>query len=111
MPTRSRRQEQRAAEGLGGRTTPGSGAGWAVKNDVRTEDRSFEVKYTDKKSYSLKLEDLLRAERHALLDSGRSFGFLVGFGQQVGQGSMRIDREFVVIPREDYEVLVNGHPQ
>lgn len=111
MPTRSRRQEQRTARSLGGRPTPGSGAGWVTKNDVKTADRSFEIKYTDKQSYSLKRADLDKAERHALLDSGRSFGFIIGFGSQVGHASMRIDREYVVIPREDYEVLVNGHPE
>lgn len=82
-----------------------------TKNDLRTDDRSFEVKYTDKASYSLKLADLLKAERHALLDSGRGFGFVVGFGRRDGQAAIRIDREFVVIPKEDYERLLDGHPE
>lgn len=108
--SRSRRQEERVAERLGGRRTPGSGSGWTTKNDVKTDDVSLEVKYTDKKSYSLKLDDLLKAERQALLDSGREFGFLVGFGRKNG-ANMVIDREFVVISRDYYESLRNhGHP-
>ena len=52
------------------------------------------------KSYSLKLDDLLRAEKQALMDSGRGFAFVVGFGTVYGT-NMRIDHEYVVIPRAD----------
>lgn len=109
---RSRKQEAKIAERLGGRTTPRSGAGWAVKNDVKTNDLSVEIKYTDKKSYSLKHDDLKKAERHALNDSGREFAFVVGFGRRLGHGSMVIDDEYVVISRPYFESLVNhGHPE
>ena len=97
---------------MGGRTTPRSGAGWATKNDVKTDDLSIEVKYTDKKSYSLKRADLEKAEKHALTDSLREFAFIVGFGSLVGQGAMRIDREYVVISREYFESLRSrGNPE
>lgn len=108
---RSRRQEEAAAERLGGKRVSGSGAGWVTKNDVKTDDLSLEIKYTDKKSYSLKLDDLLRAEKQALMDSGRESGFLVGFGRKVG-ANMVIDREFVVISTEYYESLRSrGYPK
>jgi hypothetical protein len=107
---RSRRQEQKVADRLGGQRTPGSGSGWSTKNDVKTNDTSVEVKYTDKKSYSLKLADLLRAEKQALQDSGRGFAFLVGFGTLYGS-NMRIDHEYVVIPRADWEALRHGHSE
>lgn len=107
---RSRRQENAGAARLGGRRVAGSGSGWVTKNDVKTDDVSFEFKYTDKKSYSLKIDDLLKAEKNALLDSGREFGFVVGFGRLRGQ-SMVIDREFVVISREHYEGLRRGHSE
>lgn len=106
---RSAQQERRGAERLGGRVVSGSGAGWVTKNDVKTDDLSVEYKYTDKKSYSLKYEDLLKAEKNALLDSGRSFAFIVGFGKLFGS-NLRIEREFVVIPREDWEAL-RGHSE
>ena len=71
---RSKRQEQRVADRFGGRTTPGSGNGWAQKNDVRTSEISFEMKYTDKKQFTLKADELERGEKHAILD-GRDFVF------------------------------------
>lgn len=97
---RSRRQEQRGAERFGGRVTPGSGNQWATKNDVRTDDLSIEYKFTDKKSYSLKGADLVKAETNALIDSGRNFAFIVEI-----EG-----REWVVTSREYFEELRRGHP-
>lgn len=109
---RSRQQEQDAADRLDGRRVSGSGSGWITKNDVKTDDLSLEVKYTDKKSYSLKYQDLLKAEKNALLDGGREFAFLIGFGSSVGQGRMLIEREYVVLSREYYESLVSrGNPK
>ncbi len=105
----SRKQESNAAARLGGRVTPGSGSGWATKNDVRTDDLSLELKYTDKKSYSLKRADLDKAEQQALIDGGRDFAFMVGFSQPT---SNRVEREYVIISREHFERLVsNGNPE
>jgi hypothetical protein len=56
------------------------------------------------------LADLLRAEKQALQDSGRGFAFLVGFGTLYGS-NMRIDHEYVVIPRADWEALRHGHSE
>lgn len=105
---RSRQQESRGAQRLGGRVTSGSGNGWVTKNDVKTDDLSVEFKYTDKKSYSLKHSDLQKAERNALMDSGREFAFVVGFGV-----SGRIDDEYVVITRGYFENLrsTSGHSE
>ena len=109
--TRSQKQETRLADTLGGRVTPGSGAGWSTKNDVKTESISVEVKYTDKKSYAIKKDDLLKAERQALLDGGREFAFIVGFGEKSGT-RMLINREFVLISREFFEDLMSrGHSE
>lgn len=107
---RSRQQEQRGAQRLGGRVTSGSGNGWVTKNDVKTDDLSVEFKFTDKKSYSLKHDDLKKAERNALMDSGREFAFIVGFGNVAAN---RIDDEYVVISRGYFESLRNpdGHPE
>jgi hypothetical protein len=98
----SRQQEQRGAQSLGGRVTPGSGNGWVTKNDVRAEDISVEYKHTVKKSYSLKQADLQKAQQHALMDSGRESVFIVGFGKD----------EYVVISRGYFESLRNhGHSE
>lgn len=64
----SRDQEKRLARKVDGFTTAGSGAGWAVKNDVRNTKWSIECKTTGAARYALTNRDLLSAERHALLD-------------------------------------------
>jgi hypothetical protein len=110
---KSTRQEHAAATRLGGQRVSGSGSGWVTKNDVKTDDLSLEIKYTDKKSYSLKYADLQKAEKNALLDSGREFAFLVGFGSMTGGSGLIIEREYVVVSREYFESLRNahGHPE
>lgn len=64
----SRQQEKRAAHDYGGFVNPASGAGPYRKNDVRTPYYSIECKVTDRPSFSLKLAELRKAEKHALLD-------------------------------------------
>lgn len=63
----SKKQEQRAAEDIGGRTQAASGAtrlgGGA---DVRGSSLRIECKYTEKTVYSLKLEDLEKLRQQAL---------------------------------------------
>lgn len=88
---RSRKQEERLGERIGGNRVAGSGSGPFVKNDVRNNFISIEAKTTTKKSFSLKEDDLVKAERHALMDSGREFAFVV----QMASG-----REWVIVSRE-----------
>jgi hypothetical protein len=100
---RSVKQERAAAKKLDGRTTPNSGAGWAVKNDVKTDRFSIEYKFTDKKSFSLKLDDLLKAETQALLDGGRESAFVVEFSIA--------GREFLIIDASHGQELLRGHSE
>jgi len=51
-------QEKRVAKDLGARPTIASGQTPVDKGDVRSDRVRVECKYTDKKSYSLKAEDL-----------------------------------------------------
>lgn len=90
---RSRQQERRAAKRLGGRVTPGSGNGWIHKGDVQTEDTYYELKTTNAKSYRLVEDDLLLAEREALL-AGRDALFAISFG--------RSGRNWVIMSEDDY---------
>lgn len=94
MATKSQKQERRIAQEVGGRLNSGSGNGLVHKNDVRTADTSIEAKFTDAASYRLYLSDLIKAENHALL-SGRDFLFILTMG----------DRDWVVMPYEDYAAL------
>ena len=88
---KSQKQEALLAKRYGGKVTPGSGNGWVHKNDVKTPSLSIEAKYTDAKSYSLKLADLLKAEKIALIDDRDSI-FTVSFSGE----------EFVVLREADY---------
>lgn len=80
---------------LRGRVTPGSGSGWITKNDVLSEKWSVECKYTDKKSYSLRGDVLLTAERNALLDN-RLMALVIDIQQ----------RSWVVISYADFTALI-----
>lgn len=90
----SQRQERRIANTFGGRRTPGSGNKWFAKNDVRSQDVSFEVKYTGKKQYTLKASELEQGEKNALID-GRDFVFGIEMNK----------RNWIVISEEDYITL------
>lgn len=92
----SRNQEERVADRFGGRRTPGSGNG-IRKNDVRSEDWSFEMKYTGKKQYILKSAELKQGEKYALLD-GREFAF----------GIEMDNTNWVVVAEDTFLRLVEG---
>lgn len=61
----SDKQEKRVAKNVGGRTTIASGQTPIDKGDVRSEDVRVECKYTDKKSYTLKADDLVKVASQA----------------------------------------------
>ena len=92
----SQHQEERVARRFDGRRTPGSGSGF-IKNDVRSEDWSFEVKWTGKKQYTLKSADLKEGEKYALLD-GREFAF----------GIEMDGTHWVVISEDTFHKLLEG---
>ena len=61
----SKRQEKKTANDIGGRVTPASGAGKWQKGDVRAVDIRVECKTTEKASYNLKRETLVKIEVEA----------------------------------------------
>jgi hypothetical protein len=65
---RSKQQEERTAERYNGSRNVMSGAGWVRKNDVRTIDLLIENKFTDKKSYSIKSNEMVKLSRTAILE-------------------------------------------
>ena len=77
---RSRLQERRIAEDIGGREQPASGASWSAKGDARkTGDLRVEAKFTEKDHYTLKLADLLKIRDEALRGSAEHWAFQVEF--------------------------------
>ncbi|GHB52660.1 hypothetical protein GCM10010331_45370 [Streptomyces xanthochromogenes] len=93
---RSQDQEKKLADRYDGTVNPGSGNGWIHKNDVRSDRFSFEAKTTEKRSYSLKLDDLLKAEKNALI-SGREMVFAVELG----------GRNWMVVSQELFDTLLD----
>lgn len=69
--------ERKLAKDIDGKTTPASGAS-IIKGDIITDRFVIQSKYTDKKSFSLKLKDLLQAEADALHE-GREPLFMIEF--------------------------------
>lgn len=65
---RSKKQEERTAERYNGSRNVMSGAGWVRKNDVRTIDLLVENKFTDKKSYSIVSQEMVKLSRTAILE-------------------------------------------
>jgi hypothetical protein len=92
----SQRQERQLAKNLNGSVNSGSGNGWLRKADVRTEQELFELKITDKKSYSLKDAELDKLTDQALID-GRIPVFMVEF-KSTGNS-------WVILSKNDYLMM------
>lgn len=68
---KSQKQEQRTAKQLGGRTQIASGAIWAMKADVRTDEFLIENKYTDTNFYTLNVATWEKIFKEATNDNLR----------------------------------------
>lgn len=107
MTTRSQRQERRAADDMNLRTTAASGSK-TVKNDARAPrdgrayPESAELKTTGDILYRLRLDDLVKAARHAAQDQ-RMMLFGVEF-QNAGAGD---SWRYVILEESDYLELVS----
>lgn len=108
MKKRSEEQEKRVARLQGGRVTPASGALSGAKGDVRQRGRHrIECKYTTKKSYSIKLDELLKIEGEA---SAGELSLLHLEFQGVSPS-----KRYVILREDDYQSLMedaeNGRNQ
>lgn len=73
-------QERRAAEDLGARVQPGSGAPAFYKGDVRKQgDLRVECKTTSKKAYALKLSEIEKIKSEALMGGDDSWAMQIEF--------------------------------
>ena len=68
---KSKKQEEKIAKDIGGRTTPASGALWAFKGDVRNDKYLIEAKFTDSNKYQLKYTTWDKIKREAINDGLR----------------------------------------
>jgi hypothetical protein len=89
--SRSKLQEKKAAKDYNGRTTPGSGATWHHKADVRSDKYLVECKTTVKSSYSLKATDVKKLLDQALTEN-RTGLFEIEFSE-LGLTCVVMDKE------------------
>lgn len=93
-------QERRAAEEVGGNIQPGSGAPQFYKGDVRVAGNlRLECKTTGSRSYSLKLDEILKIKGEALA------GGLEGWALQVEFQGSSGGKRFAVIDWGEYQQL------
>ena len=64
--SRSQKQERKRAKQIGGHTQPGSGSSWRRPQDVVAPDHVESLKYTDKDSFSIKVDDWEQLRADAL---------------------------------------------
>lgn len=86
------RQERKAAEDLGGRRTPASGATPHIKGDVQARGLKVECKTTSGLSYSLKRRELEKAQMEALTEGAMDWAMQVEFHLSPG-----FNRRYAVI--------------
>jgi uncharacterized protein YbaR (Trm112 family) len=99
---RSRQQETRAAKRIGGRVQPASGSRPAkgAKGDIRKKGViRGECKFTLAKSYSLKLEDLMKLEKQG--GGLEKPMFEIEFQRAYPR------RRYVVLRGEDFDALIS----
>lgn len=82
---RSKLQETRIAKEVGGKVQVGSGSSWRAKSDVRKMgELRIEAKHTNKKTYTLKLSDILKIRNEAVLGGMEPWAIQVEFVRGIG---------------------------
>lgn len=82
---RSKLQESRIAEEVGGKVQAGSGAPWMAKGDVRKlGELRVEAKHTNTVEYRLTLEDILKIRDEALLGGLEPWAMQIEFVSGIG---------------------------
>lgn len=68
---KSKKQEERIAKDIGGKTVVASGALWGAKADVRNDNYLVEAKYTDTNHYTLNVKTWNKIAKEAIKDGLR----------------------------------------
>lgn len=95
----AKRQEQEAARSYDGRVTPASGSRDS-KGDVESATELIECKHTERASYSLKVADLLKLARQAILRDRRMV-LEIEYTRPDGTHPVR----FVVLNKDEYVAM------
>lgn len=85
--------EKRVAKLTGSRRTPASGAKWFAKGDLSNATHLIEIKATARKSYTLKLDTLLKIEREAAAQD-REPRFILEFSTPQGRVTYEVKKVY-----------------
>lgn len=96
---KTQKREREIASEIGGRAVPASGAFLGSPGDVKNDAWLYEVKQTEKKSYSLSLKVLRKMTQEAFSVDRKPI-LLVSFEEGVARD------EFVVLPRRIFDEMV-----
>jgi hypothetical protein len=77
---RSARQERKRAEQVGGKVSAGSGSSYRSPQDVRSEGELEQLKFTDKDSFTIKVDEWKKIRDDALR-FGREPRMVIDFEQ------------------------------
>ena len=101
---KSRKQELRIAEDIGGRRQPGSGNQAHAKGDVRKKGEfRIEAKFTRAKQFTLKREELDKINGEC--SYGEKPVFQIDFISSVTD---KVDDSWVAIPYDDWKELIDA---
>ena len=84
---------------FGGKRTPGSGAFWSQKGDVKTPDMLIEHKYTGKKSFTL-----TSAVLEKICDEATLTGRMPVLGISLN------NRNYIVLSEDDFAEIIHESP-
>lgn len=107
---KSKKQENKWAETVDGKTQPASGATWHSKGDVKEKLKNtkgmftkflWDNKYTEAKSFRIQAEDWERLRK----DAYYAGGYLPGMEVEIINPSLKKPVSLVVIEKDDFLIL------
>ena len=97
---RSKKHEKRVAKELGGRRQPGSGSMEGAKGDLKTEYALCDHKFTDKLSYTITQETLVKLVKETQEEGKRVPILMIKFDKPVQELKWLNQTEWALIPSE-----------
>ena len=94
---KSKKQEERIAKQIGGKTVIASGALWSCKADVRNDKYLVEAKYTDTNYYTLSVRTWNKIAQEAIKDGLRVPGMCIDIKKK-SYAVLRVD-DFIFLNR------------
>jgi len=101
---KSKRQEDRVARKMGGRTQKGSGSVMFHKGDVKTQELLLECKRTDKASMSVKKEWLEKIAKEAV-----TYDRVPALSIEFDGMAKLVEKDWIMVPSSFLKYLMDFH--